>query len=382
MTADGRLRAARSPRGTIISTGEDTPPGQSLLARLLLLTMSRTAMNWSRLTVCQKDAAAGLYVGAMAAFIRSIAGRFEEVQQQLREIASDLRQRLESKQIHRRTPGIVAELGAALELFLKFAVEAGALSGEESLALWERSWTTLCEIASLQEQEQACSDPTGHFFELLVAAIASGRAHVAGADGCAPGNATAWGWRNEDGLRPKGVRVGWVDGEDLYLEPRASYTAAQQMAREGDEAPLGVQSRGLRSRLDDRNLLLGTETRGGQRHLTIRRHLEGMRRVVLHVSSAHLADIQQVNPLGVAQQAQSNQPLLQCQGEARLNGTGSTGHSPSNAAVGVPLTGPSELAASRGTVDRPTSDAAGPVGPLTGHQEALAPADVDEERRS
>src|ERR1017187_8000729 len=44
---DGRLHGNRPPRGLILSTGEDTPRGKSLNARLVLLRFPKGAMDRS-----------------------------------------------------------------------------------------------------------------------------------------------------------------------------------------------------------------------------------------------------------------------------------------------------------------------------------------------
>ena len=77
---------------------------------------------------------------------------------------------------------------------------------------------------------------------------------MAAVDGTAPEPAGAWGWPNSDtGPRPSGNRIGWVDGDDLYLEPEASYNVAQRMARDaGGSLPVG--SKTLHKRLNERGL--------------------------------------------------------------------------------------------------------------------------------
>ena len=64
----------------------------------------------------------------------------------------------------------------------------------------------------------------------------------------------------ETALRWKGLgrRIGWIDGEDLYLEPEASYAAAQEVARELGDG-LAVSSQTLRRRLKERGLLVSCE---------------------------------------------------------------------------------------------------------------------------
>jgi hypothetical protein len=290
MTADGRLRLARPPRGTILSTGEDVPPGHSLRARLLIVEMFVKSMKWDRLTIHQKEAADGVYATAMAGYVRWIAEHHAEVMRNVREISSDLRQQSASSTVHRRTPGVIAELGAGLDIFLRFAVEIGALTPEESGATWKRCWNALLGLAAAQTLEQVASEPTKRFRELILAAFAAGHAHVASIDGADPENASAWGWRMEESWSPRGDRLGWVNGDDLFLEPHVSYAVAQKMAREAGEDALGISELGLRKRLADAGLLASTERRGSQRHLTIRTTVEGRRREVLHVHTSFLEE--------------------------------------------------------------------------------------------
>jgi hypothetical protein len=102
---------------------------------------------------------------------------------------------------------------------------------------------------------------------------------------------SAWGWRREDTAtgttwRPQGRRVGWLDGEQLLLEPEASYAAAQALAGEMGEA-LAVSPRTLRRRLHERGLLVSVDI--DREVLTVRRTLEGRRREVIHLCSGRLS---------------------------------------------------------------------------------------------
>src|SRR5262249_25466092 len=120
---------------------------------------------------------------------------------------------------------------------------------------------------------------------------ASGRAHVAGPSGREPEAPEAWGWRlrtvgsgehERDEWQPQGRRIGWVEGADLYLEPEASYAAAQELARDqGDGLPIAPRT--LHRRLHERGLLVAVETHGGKTRFAVRRTLEGRRRDVLSV---------------------------------------------------------------------------------------------------
>jgi hypothetical protein len=68
LKADLSERAAFPPRGIIISTGEQHPPGQSLLARTLIMELDREAIDINRLTQAQQLSCRLPY--AMAGYIQ------------------------------------------------------------------------------------------------------------------------------------------------------------------------------------------------------------------------------------------------------------------------------------------------------------------------
>src|SRR5215208_5629429 len=285
MAADLSMRTTKPPRALILSTGEDTPRGQSLRARMLVLEHSEGDVDWEKLTKCQRDAEAGLYTQAMSGFVSWFAARYDEVQRRMPDEAHDLRDEASRAGQHKRTPVIAADLGLGLRYFLNYARDAGAVGAEEYDALWERGWKAIREAAASQEAHQAVSEPAGRFIELLRSSISSGRAHIGSTDGERPEeNAGALGWRKTDSeyedWRPQGDRIGWVDGEDLYLEPAASYRVAQREVQGGEALTVGAQT--LRKRLKEKGLLLSIDKK--RQTLLVRRTLEGVKdRSVLHL---------------------------------------------------------------------------------------------------
>jgi hypothetical protein len=272
MAADLTMRTTKPPRALILSTGEDTPRGQSLRARMLVLEHGKGDVVWEKLTECQRDAEEGLYAEAMAGFISWLASRYNEVLEQLPEEARKLRDEASRAGQHKRTAGIAADLGLGLRYFLTYAEEVGAVSAQEAQELWARGWKAIREAAASQEAHQAVSEPAGRFIELLRSAISSGRAHIGSTDGERPEeNAGALGWRKTDSeyedWRPQGDRIGWVYGEDLYLEPAATYRVVQSQAQGGEA--LAVGERTLRKRLKEKGFLLSTDKK--RQTLTVRR---------------------------------------------------------------------------------------------------------------
>ena len=290
MHADGTLRVARPPRGLILSTGEDVPRGQSIRARLLACELGPNDLEWSAVTASQKEAAEGRSAQALAGFLKWIAPRREVLQEQMRSLLPRLRERAAGSGTHRRTPEIVANLALGWDFFLSFAQSVEAITQQERTQLWSRAWNALGRASAAQVQHQRGGDPAQRFVELLGSAIASGRAHLAGADGGRPVvDGGTWGWRHagQGGWEAQGERVGWLaEGNHVYLDADASYAAVQQLGQEvGDRLMLTPQT--LRKRLNERGVLVSTDA--GRQVLTVRRILEGQRREVLHVSSSILS---------------------------------------------------------------------------------------------
>jgi hypothetical protein len=298
MRADTSLRPEKPPRCLILSTGEDSPGGQSLQARMLQVDQHRNEVDTRKLRLCQDDAGIGLYAQVMAAFVQRLAGRYDEARAALAADVRDLRDSFYREGQHRRTPSIVAELVAGFKCFMRFAREAGALTEVDVRTLEAECLEALEVAASAQTDPQQAEEPADKFLRLLGAAIASGQAHVAGLDGECPtadGHDVGrrWGWRCETirrnfdeqrSWRPQGNCVGWVRDDDLYLDIDAAYAAAERMGRDQGDGQ-AVRPTTLRKRLKERGLLASTES---GRSTSVRKSLAGAMRSVLHLRAAAL----------------------------------------------------------------------------------------------
>jgi hypothetical protein len=148
---DGSQRPARPPRGTVLSTGEDNPRTHSVRARVLVVEVGPGDVDFGRLTACQADAAAGLYAGAMSAYVYWLAQDFEGRVREFRAEAAGLRDELAGEGRHRRTPTMIGELIAGFGLFLRFAVEAGAIDGAGAASLRGRCRRALLAAGDAQD---------------------------------------------------------------------------------------------------------------------------------------------------------------------------------------------------------------------------------------
>jgi hypothetical protein len=287
LDSTSKLREAKPPRALILSTGEDIPHGHSVRARLLILETVKDAINTSDLTERQSDARNGLYSTAMAGFVRWIAGNHEAVRATFERRVAEARAQAFLNTVHARTPEIVANLQAAFELYLDHAVSVGAVDTRERVRLADCCWEALSEAAAAQAKHHAATEPTALFLSFLRSVLVSGKAHLAGRDGSAPDRAPeACGWRRDgENCMPLGERIGWVNGEDIFLEPTAAYKVAHSTATVmGTSLPVTEQT--LKKRLHEKGFLASTDTT--RQTLTIRKKLEGSSKAVLHLMRALL----------------------------------------------------------------------------------------------
>jgi hypothetical protein len=281
MWADGTLRPQYHPRGLVVSSGEDTPRGQSLRARMFVSEVSPGDIEVAVLTKMQRAAAEGLLAGAMSGYVAYLAARMGGLKESLPARQRELR--AVGVGTHARTPDVVASLALGLETFLAFAREVGAIADARAGELWEAGWKALVDAAAAQAEHQASEEPTQQFRELLEAAIGGGDAHLANAQTDEkPGNPGRWGWRyGLDEWRPRGKKIGWLAADgSLLLEPGSAFAMAQRTARDQGIA-LPVNQRTMWKRLSEKGLLASRDTARGRN--TTRATIDGNRKTVIHL---------------------------------------------------------------------------------------------------
>src|SRR5262249_33266996 len=147
-----------------------------------------------QMTECQAQAGRGEYAGTMSGYIVWMLRHYEILREARRDVLANLRDWAARSTIGRRTATVVAELAWGWLAFMCFAQDAGLAEGE--VAGWTRfGLHALVDAGQRQRHLQAESGPVVRFIKLVSAALASGRAHVAGRRGEAPQNPEAWGWR-------------------------------------------------------------------------------------------------------------------------------------------------------------------------------------------
>jgi hypothetical protein len=178
MNSDGSMRPARPPRALVIVTGEFLPAGHSLRARMVVVELKPGDVDLAVLTELQQAAAAGQLASGMATFIKWLALQLNDAQDALRTRANEIRDELVSRAWHGRTVNNVAQLVAAGEILLRFALDVGVLDEQQHAELLGDCLMVLLELGEAQKQHLRDADPVDQFLVLLRSALAGGRAHL------------------------------------------------------------------------------------------------------------------------------------------------------------------------------------------------------------
>jgi hypothetical protein len=254
-------------------------------ARAFVAEISPGDVSMPRLTAAQASAAAGMLAMAMAGYVQWLARRYDAGNALPAELAAE-RTRLRDAaraEGHPRYALNIGSLALGWHEFLALAAEAGAITTEESEALWSRTWKALVDAGAEQERYARDAEPVRIYLQSLAALITQGRAYIADPHGRSPADAARWGWQWDDTregtFRANGDLIGWVDGDDLYLHPEAAYSAAKRFAE--TTIPLGVSKYEVHTELHRRGLLASITGKG---RLTVRKRVGGANPTVLHLT--------------------------------------------------------------------------------------------------
>jgi hypothetical protein len=186
LNPDGTIQSSKAPRGLPLATGEDRIRQRSGNARCLptVFACERETpgqlgtIDPKILTECQTDGDAGLYAEATAAFVQWLAPRIEQAREDLATRAAEVRPLASRKGDHARTPDIVAELVAAFDLYIAFALEAGdqrTRGRQHKLAVWDGLMENAAE-ARIENQEEGT--PAERYLGPLGHAISSAKGYL------------------------------------------------------------------------------------------------------------------------------------------------------------------------------------------------------------
>jgi hypothetical protein len=285
------LQSERPPYAMLLTNGEDVPRQFSERARIWLVEVEENEVELDLLTEMQAHGASGLLSVAMAEYIRWLAHDLPGHMQGFEERAKKIQGELAIKG-HARMPHIVAELEAAEELYLNFAVKSSVIRADRLAEILKECRNALFAAAKGNRVDSASHGPAARFVALLRSALLSGRAHlVRDYDGVMPAldQPGSLGWRREesysgsDSWRPGGERIGYVDGSDIYLDLKLALPVVRRLGREsGDD--FEISEFVLRKRLYEAHLLETTDINTARETYTVRHTVLGNQLPFLHFS--------------------------------------------------------------------------------------------------
>ncbi|MBM3189867.1 MAG: DUF927 domain-containing protein [Chloroflexi bacterium] len=213
LRSDLAFRPTYSPRGVVLSTGEQLPNGTSVLARIAGIEFAAGSVKLDALTRAQAEAE--LYPQAMAGYILWLRDQWEHLTTTLPVTWQDLRGRVVGA-AHLRVPEFFATLYLALDTGLSFAVETQAiteLTAEERRAQGEAA---LIELAKAQGERVQGERPTLRFLNVLRELLAQGKAFL----------------KPTESTNMAGECLGWQDEDYLYLLSAATYNRVAKFCRD------------------------------------------------------------------------------------------------------------------------------------------------------
>lgn len=279
MRADLKLRQTYAPRGLIISTAEQLPPGQSIQARLFQVSVDPTMVTrgpGSPLTVAQTEEAE-LYPIAMAHYLQWVAKYWDKLESELPTRLLHYTEKAREKGAHLRMPANVAHLFLGYQLGLRYAEVCGAITADEREAREELGWNTLVGLG--EEQQEAASEekPVEMYLEAITQMLTQGSAFLrhreyyedATADWpISKNNAPEFlGWYGNDDSEVRS-QVGFETSRYWYLIPQVTFKAVSRFYQAAGVV-FPDTPRGVKRKLEEEGMVFPATGKGHLYQLTI-----------------------------------------------------------------------------------------------------------------
>ncbi len=234
LTDTSNLQETMYPRGIILSTGEDTPEGQSVRGRMMIAELTPGDITTELLTAAQNDRP--IYAEGMTAYIQWLAADKKDRRKDSKKIAVDMRDASVALG-HSRTPQTYGELMSGIWMFLRFLGEKG-MKTETVNKLFAEAEEYLTKLARRQAEYIIAADPAEQFTSILRSIFAANAGHAKGMNGGIPKKAMLLGWTNvgdvdENEFKSHGPRLGWTEESTntLYLDAAIAYDAIRRHSR-------------------------------------------------------------------------------------------------------------------------------------------------------
>lgn len=235
------LQSTMYPRGCILSTGEDTPEGHSVRARMLILELSPGDIKPEDLTKAQANRK--LYPGTTAALIQDLA----KAPIDIRPRAQALRdQNIEVG--HSRTPAMLGHLEATAEAIIQWLAMRKIITSQQEAKMIAEAFSAIMDAGGQQQAYIEAADPCELFTAAIRNILGAKMAHLRTTPGNIPFTPDLLGWTTDNpesehpSFRSHGPTIGWVDwdSDELFLDVTSGYAMVKKIA--GPDLSLGKQT--------------------------------------------------------------------------------------------------------------------------------------------
>ncbi len=238
MNADTSTRSGFMARGLVISTGEQLPAGQSIIARILPIEVLPKTVNIELLTQAQTTDAR-LYPYALAGYLQWLIQNWDELKTEYTQKHHEMRDSLRGT-FHLRTPEMFAHLLMGVRLGLTYAMKEGAISEPEAEALLEQAKAEMMKLAQDQGDHVQDELPAIKFINAIKALIAKGEFYI---EGVSQLRADTAKW------------LGWADKDFYYLQSEITYNAVSEFLR-NEGSILGLRKKALNAQLVSKKFIM------------------------------------------------------------------------------------------------------------------------------
>ncbi len=238
MNADTTTRSGFMARGLVISTGEQLPAGQSIIARILPIEILPKMVDVEKLTQAQKVDTV-LYPYALVGYLGWLAKNWDEIKAEYAQNHREMRDSLRGT-FHLRTPEMFAHVLMGIRLALTYAVTETAISEDQAEALLEKSKAEMMTLAQAQGEHVRDELPVIKFVNAIKALVAKGEYYIE-VTGKAHDENAKW--------------LGWVDDDFYYLQSEITYNAVCDFMRK-EGSILGLRKKALNAQLVEKKYIM------------------------------------------------------------------------------------------------------------------------------
>lgn len=209
MTSEMKVMKAMPQNGIAAVTAEDYPDGHSSTARLFMLNLSKGDINLGKLDYCQKNL--NLYSTFINDFIIWFSSKYEDISNQLHHEFIDMRNKMNTEDIHGRVNEQCIHIKLGMKLFAWYSLDNGLIDLTDVEKISRKLEKFLISYMVEMKHLLSARKASVMYLNTLLELVATGKCRLAK-------------YRCKD----RGLKIGWISEEKIYLVAGVAYAEVQQ----------------------------------------------------------------------------------------------------------------------------------------------------------